>query len=124
MPTSRITLDGLKMRVVTTATSGVVSADTVFEFQQQGMVVTARYAGGRIMAGFLAGKWEKGRLPFRYVQVTNDGAVESGRSVGHVSRLPDGRVRLEEHFQWESKQGSGTNVFEEIPIVSRRKSRS
>jgi len=27
----------------------------------------------------------------------------------------DGRIRLLEHFQWESREGSGTNTFEEVP---------
>ena len=102
------------MRVVTTAANGVVGADTIFLFRQQGRVVTSTYAGGRIAAGFLAGKWEEGRLFFRYVQIATDEQVESGRSTAEPTRTPDGRLRLTEHFQWESKPGSGTNVFEEI----------
>jgi hypothetical protein len=107
-------LDGVRMRVVATAANGVGGADTLFVFKQQGGVVTSAYAGGRIAAGFLAGKWEHGRLFFRYVQITTDEQVESGRSEAKLTRSAGGRLRLEEHFQWESKPGSGTNVFEEI----------
>jgi len=28
--------------------------------------------------------------------------------------LSDGRFRLTEHFQWDSRVGGGTNIFEEI----------
>lgn len=109
------TLHGIRMRVVATAANGVVGADTVFVFQQRGRLVTASYAGGRIVAGFLAGRWEQdGRLFFRYAQVTVDESVESGRSFATLARTPMGKLRLEENFVWESKPGSGTNVFEEI----------
>ena len=102
------------MSVVATAANGVVGADTVFVFQQQGRVVTARYAGGRIVTGFLAGVWEGDLLQFRYVQVADGGTLASGRSVARVTKSPAGRLRLEEQFQWESQPGSGTNIFEEM----------
>jgi hypothetical protein len=107
-------LDGIRMRVVATAASGVVGADTIFSFSQRGLVVTAHYAGGRITAGFLAGRWEADRLVFRYVQVADGESVDSGQSVARVTHSPGGRLRLEESFQWETRTGSGTNVFEEI----------
>ncbi len=31
-----------------------------------------------------------------------------------ISKTNDGRIGLLEHFQWESREGTGTNVFEEI----------
>ena len=112
--TPALSLDGIKMRVVTTAPNGVVGADTVFVFQQHERVVTAHYSGGRIVAGFLAGVWDGERLPFRYVQIADGETLDSGRSVARVTKLPDGRLRLEEQFQWESKPGTGTNIFEQI----------
>ena len=102
------------MRVVETAANGVVGADTIFLFQQQGLIVTARYAGGRIVTGFLAGVWDGEVLPFRYVQIADGGTLDSGRSVARVTKSVAGRLRLEEQFQWESKPGAGTNLFEEI----------
>jgi len=102
------------MRVIETAANGVVSADTIFVFHQRGSIVTAHYAGGRIVTGFLAGVWEGDLLPFRYVQIADGGTLDSGRSVARVTKSPTGRLRLEEQFQWESKPGSGTNIFEAI----------
>lgn len=112
--TPPLSLDGIKMRVIETAANGVVGTDTIFVFEQRGLVVTAHYAGGRIVAGFLAGVWNGDQLPFRYVQIADGGVLDSGQSVARVSRSPNGRLRLEEQFQWESKSGAGTNVFEEI----------
>lgn len=109
-PTS---LDGVKMCVITTAANGVVGRETIFEFHQEGRVVTAPYRGGKIMHGYLAGVWEEATLHFRYVQVTTDQTVQSGSSTARLTRSPAGRRRLEEHFQWAGG-GAGTNIFEEI----------
>lgn len=108
-----LSLDGVKMRVITTAANGVVGRETIFDFHQEGRVVTAPYRGGKILAGYLAGVWEEALLHFRYVQVTVDHVVQSGSSTARVSRSAAGRLRLEENFQWEAG-GTGTNIFEEI----------
>jgi hypothetical protein len=34
--------------------------------------------------------------------------------------LPDGRVRLEETWEWESRAGHGTSVVEQIPDEGER----
>jgi hypothetical protein len=102
------------MRTRLTASSGVVSAETVVAFEQRGDVVSAAYRGGRVLAGYLVGRLAGQRLRFRYVQTDVDGALDAGVSDAVVERLPDGRHRLTEHFQWTTRPESGTNVFEEM----------
>ncbi|MFE9766551.1 hypothetical protein ACFYPC_18795 [Streptomyces sp. NPDC005808] len=42
------------------------------------------------------------------------GGTSSGHCVSRVTELPDGRVRLEETWEWESQRGSGTSSVEEV----------
>lgn len=107
-------LDGPRMRAVATAGAGEVDRSTLFSFAQRGNTVWAHYTGGAVELGYLVGSVTSGRLVFRYSQVDRRGEVHGGRSVCDVSLLPDGRVRLLEHFHWESREGSGTNVLEEV----------
>jgi len=109
-----ISLNGIQMRVVSTAKVGVVSAETLFTFTQEGPVVSAHYAGGKVRLGYLVGIVSAERLYFRYAQLDVEGRLDGGRSTCEVMRTPDGRIRLLEHFQWESCEGTGTNVFEEV----------
>ena len=102
------------MRLVAAQSTSVVDQDTVIRFRQKGALVTGSYRGGRILAGYLIGKWHAGQLTFHYVQAADDETIDKGRSTCRVERLPDGRLRLEEQFVWESREGSGTNIFEEI----------
>jgi hypothetical protein len=112
-----IDLDGLTMFVTSTASTGVVSEETRLHFTQRGKRVSARYAGGRVARGRLAGRWVDHTLRFRYVQREDGPAIHAGHSICDVEQLPDGRLRVIEHFAWSTRTGSGINVFEELPRV-------
>ncbi|WP_396613066.1 hypothetical protein ACH9L7_07325 [Haloferax sp. S1W] len=93
---------------------GEVSGDTTFQFEQDGDVVTAHYAGGTILEGFLTGTFDGHELDIRYVQLGDDYETATGHSVGEVKLLDDGRVRIEDEWEWESKPGGGRSVLEEV----------
>jgi hypothetical protein len=121
MPLSRDTdglpfdLDGLKMNAPVTAEGGVVNAQTIFSFRQRGSVVSAEYQGGGIEQGHLVGLVTGACLEFRYAQIDSTGRLDGGHSKCELTRTPDGRVRIVEHFEWASRKGTGVNVIEELP---------
>jgi len=104
------------MCVVATDPEGVVSGQTILEFEQTNDMVSARYRGGTIVDGYLVGKLDTAgsSLHFCYVQLDLDGRVDAGSSIGTIDQMQDGRLRLKEEFQWFTRPGRGTNVFEEI----------
>jgi len=55
-----------------------------------------------------------GELRFRYAQVDDSGRLDGGSSTCEIARTAAGKLRVTEHFQWDSREGSGTNIFEEI----------
>lgn len=113
-----IDLDRARFRVAQTATVGVVSADTWLEFQQRGTRLVGRYGGGTIVRGCLVGEASSTGVVFRYAQREQSGELHSGQSSCVVSVGPDGRRLLHEHFRWETRSGTGTNVFEETEATS------
>jgi hypothetical protein len=110
-----MSLDGVRMYVSSTGDRGVVGAETTLRFVQKGSAVFARYSGGNVDRGCLVGRLAGSELAFRYAQREVSGDVHGGRSRCEVTRLTDGRLRIVEHFSWETRVGSGTNVFDEIP---------
>lgn len=106
------------MSVVSTAEGSEVNNETLFKFTQDGEFVSAEYAGGKVRIGFLVGTVSAAGLRFRYVQVDESGRLDSGHSNCEIGRKDDGRIRLIEHFKWDSREGTGINVFEEIEINS------
>jgi hypothetical protein len=107
-------LDGRVFSVAQTADAGEASADTTFEYHEDGDLVWARYAGGTVRLGFLVGTREGDRLDFRYSQLNEAGETSNGRCTSRIVSLPDGRLRLDETWEWESRPGAGTSAVEEI----------
>lgn len=107
-------LDGLTFAPVADQAPGQVGTRTRFTYHEQDGVVWAEYEGGDIVRGHLVGTRAGDRLDFRYVQLKRDGGTACGHCVSTVRDLPDGRVRLEETWEWESRPGSGTSVVEQL----------
>ncbi|MER5180867.1 hypothetical protein ABT009_21250 [Streptomyces sp. NPDC002896] len=108
-------LDGLVLAPVADQAPGQVGTRTRFTYHEKDGEIWAEYAGGDVVRGHLVGTREGERLDFRYVQLKRDGTTSSGHCVSAVVELADGRVRLEETWEWESQDGSGTSVVEQIP---------
>ncbi len=106
--------DNVKMNVVKTAANGVVNSNTLFSFHQSGDTVWAEYDGGGVTKGFLVGKVQGSSLKFRYCQTDINGNLDGGVSNCRLERMTDDRMRMIETFQWESRNETGENIFEEL----------
>jgi hypothetical protein len=107
-------LDGRWFRAVAQVDGGEVGPETMFRYAEEDGEVWATYTGGAVRRGYLVGTRDGDRLDLRYVQLSESGQTSCGHCVSAVSALPDGRLRLEESWQWESRDGSGTSVVEEM----------
>lgn len=107
-----VNLHHRKMRVVHTASNGVVNHETIFKFNQSGERVYARYGGGKVERGILVGNVKESSLSFKYVQEHIDGVIAGGNSTCTIAFKEDGKLTLVETFNWED--GIGQNIFEEI----------
>ncbi|MER7048194.1 hypothetical protein [Streptomyces jumonjinensis] len=108
-------LDGLVFSPIADQAPGQVGTRTRFTYHERDGRIWAEYAGGDVVQGHLVGTRAGDRLDFRYVQLKTDGATSSGHCVSTVVELPDLRLRLEETWAWESQEGSGTSVVEQLP---------
>lgn len=93
---------------------GQVGTRTRFTYHERDGRIWAEYEGGDVVRGHLVGTRDADTLDFRYVQLKRDGTTSSGHCVSTVTDLADGRVRLDERWEWESQRGSGTSVVEEL----------
>jgi hypothetical protein len=107
-------LDGVVMRVSSTDDCGVVDANTCLYFTQKGSRVFARYSGGSVTRGCLAGTISGSKLIFRYTQLESSGQIHGGRSTCEVRCSTQAGLRVIEHFTWRTRSGRGTNIFDEI----------
>ncbi|MEU4323688.1 hypothetical protein [Nonomuraea dietziae] len=107
-------LNGRLFRSCADVDGGEVGIETTFEYGEHNGEIWAGYQGGAIRRGQLVGTRDGDTLDFRYVQLNTEGRTSSGHCVSTISTLADGRLRLEETWEWESQPGSGTSACEEI----------
>ena len=114
-----INYNGRIFRTAVNAATGEVDARTTFRYRQQGNIVWAEYAGGKIMFGQLVGLvLPEGQLEIRYQHVNEGGELMTGLCISTPEVLNDGRIRLHESWQWTcGEQASGESVVEEILVL-------
>jgi len=96
------------------SSEGEAGPATIFEYHEEDGLIWARYEGGAVRLGFLVGTRTGDQLEFRYSQLNESGQTASGRCSTSISSLPDGRLRLDEDWAWETKPGAGTSANEEM----------
>lgn len=111
---SELSVDGRVFKSVSNDADGDVGEETYFWFEQTDELIHAQYHGGSVRLGHLVGHHLGETLDFRYTHVTTDGDTATGHSVDRIEHLDDGRLRLHEEWEWDSKPGSGSSVLEEV----------
>jgi hypothetical protein len=104
--------------VVESNSGSVVSSDTVLTLRSKESVIEGSYVGGSIISGHLVGfirEDDPTEIIFRYVQADISGNLDSGLSIAILEETADGRLRMTERYQWITREGSGINIFEELP---------
>lgn len=90
-------------------------SDTIFHYHQDGDIVWGTYDGGTIIRGnFLAKVDEEGVLDLRFQHVNIAGEIIIGTSLSTPEIMADGRIRLNEDFQWSGDALRHTSTVEEI----------
>lgn len=100
--------------------SGPAAGAPSARYHQVGDLVWAEFGGGDVRRGMLVGSCRPGGvLDFGYSMVTADGAIICGRCHSVPEWLPDGRIRLTEHWQrFPPDAGTGISYLEEISMAS------
>lgn len=111
----KIDLNGKVFLSIENTDNGEVSDETIFQYYQQGDIIWATYVGGKINKGFLVGKFvEDNQVQFTYQHIDQSKEIRIGECRSEIEILSDGRLRLNESWQWLDKDRSkGRSVVEE-----------
>ncbi|MCC5928708.1 MAG: n-acetylglutamate synthase [Cyclobacteriaceae bacterium] len=110
-----INYNGKTFRPVSNTENGETSAETLFNYKQVDNVLTAEYSGGNIKYGHLIGLVDKdGNIEMRYHQVNIKNELMTGICFSRPEILPNGKIRLQENWEWTSGDRSkGQSIIEE-----------
>ena len=96
--------------------NGEVSDETRFHYRQDGARLWASYSGGSVITGHLLGHVnEDDSLEFVYHHINVDGELMAGRCCSTPTIESDGRLIMNESWQWMTgDQSAGTSQVEEV----------
>jgi hypothetical protein len=105
-----------KFRPIDNSENAETSNETIFEYKQNGNVLTATYLGGQIVSGHLIGLVDaNGNIEMRYHQINTNGELMTGICSSKPELLSNGKIRLHEEWQWTSGDKShGKSILEEV----------
>ncbi len=111
----KINYDNKKFRPVENTQNGETTEETIFDYKQNGNILTSEYSGGKIQKGHLIGLVdENGNIEMRYHQVNDKGQLMTGICFSKPEILTDGKIRLHEKWEWTSGDKSkGESIIEE-----------
>lgn len=103
-------------RPIKNSANGETNTDTVFEYEQNGNLLTSEYRGGQVIKGHLIGLVdEAGNIEMRYHQVNLKGELMTGICSSKPQIMKNGKIRLHETWQWTSGDLSkGKSILEEV----------
>lgn len=111
-----INYDGRTFRSSAPETAGPDALGPIGHYHQDGDLIWAEFAGGKVVRGSLVGTCgPDGRIDVVYCQVLSGGQVVSGRCVSTPELLADGRIRLREDWQrYGAAAATGVSYIEEV----------
>ncbi|SHI07300.1 n-acetylglutamate synthase [Clostridium grantii] len=112
----KINYNGKIFKAAATSNNGEVNCETTFYYFQEGDIVWAEYNGGSIKKGMLIANIDSNyNLNMRYQHVNEKGGIMTGKCFSKPEILEDGRIRLNEKWEWTSGDFSkGESVIEEV----------
>src|SRR5688572_27899791 len=97
----KINFHNRRFRAVSNSSVGQVNDETTFHYKQEGNHLHATYSGGKIAFGEMLGLVkDDNTLFFAYHHIDTDGQLRSGHCSSIPHLLADGRIRLQETWQW------------------------
>lgn len=97
--------DKKRFLLVANSDSGEVDTSTVFEYQQDGDVVTADYEGGTVITGKIIAHIVDDKLHMLYQCITTDKTLKAGKAIADITITDKQKIQLTLDWQWLNGSG-------------------
>lgn len=105
-----------RFKIISSSSNGEVTAEIIFNYVQNGNILTCNYSDLNIIEGHLIGiVANDGSIQMSYHQVSKYGLIATGVCSSKPELMPNGKIRLYESWQWTSEdQSKGESILEEV----------
>ncbi len=80
--------------------NGKVNTETIFEYKQDGNIVTADYYGGTIRCGKIIAVLNGTQLNMLYQCITTKNELKSGKAIAEISFTENDKIKLKLNWEW------------------------
>src|SRR5215203_6648854 len=96
----KIYFNNKKFVLIQNSDNGQVNSDTVFEYKQDGNLVTADYYGGSIKYGKIVAKLSGEQLEMLYQCLTTDNQLKAGKAIAQITLTENNKIKLSLEWEW------------------------
>jgi hypothetical protein len=112
---SNFNFDNKRFALIQNSDSGQVNPETVFEYKQNGNLVTADYYGGTIKYGKIIAVLKDDELNMLYQCLTTDNQLKAGKAIAKISYSDNGKIKLNLNWEWlTNRNEKGSSEYVEI----------
>ncbi len=109
---SKINFNNKTFSLVENTENGQVNSETIFEYKQDGNLVTADYYGGSILYGKIIAILEGNYLNMLYQCVTNQNELKAGKAIAAISLTENNKIKLQLNWEWlDNKKEKGISTY-------------
>ena len=104
-----------KFVLIQNSESGQVNQETVFNYKQDGDLVSADYFGGTIRYGKIIAILEDDELNMLYQCLTTNNELKAGKALAKLSLTVTGKIKMSLQWEWLGDGNEkGTSEYIEI----------
>jgi hypothetical protein len=89
-----------KFVLIENSKHGTVNDQTIFNYQQEGDLVTAEYSGGLIKCGKIIAILKGDELNMLYQCLTTDNQLRAGKAIAKITLTEAGKLKLLLNWEW------------------------
>ena len=98
--------------LISNSENGKVNTETIFEFKQDGNLVTADYYGGTIRYGKIIAVLNHRQLNMLYQCATTNKELKAGKAIAEISFTQNEKIKLKLNWEWlDNKNEKGTSDY-------------
>lgn len=104
-----------KFALIQNSENGQVNTETIFEYKQNGNLVTADYFGGTIKYGKIIADLQGDKLSMLYQCITTENELKAGKAIAQISVSENEKIKLKLNWEWlNNGNDKGTSEYVEI----------
>lgn len=101
---TEINFNNKTFSLIENSENGKVNSETIFDYKQEGNLVTADYYGGNIKYGKIIAHLEDAKLNMLYQCITTENKLKAGKAIGKISLTEDKKIKLKLNWEWLDKK--------------------